>query len=143
MSNARFANPRWSPAKCSIVLYVSAALCDRELVPSEYTALMALLKRAPMLYELSDETLDLIVAEVIEFAANNRLNDAISRALDEMPFSLEQSLSIYANCFDIVRADQVVVPSEKRFMDLIAKRLKVPKQQRALIDRVMQAKSRY
>jgi len=141
MGNMR--EPVWSVAKCHAVLYTAATCVDGSVPPSESTELLSLLTRAPTLFELSVDVLTGFVEEVQVAATVNDLDQLIDHALRTLPYSEIQSLSIYANCCELIYADHELHPKEEAFLKKIARKLRLPKSSQKLIERVLQEKARH
>lgn len=133
----------WTRRKCMYVLYYSAALADKEFTYDEAIALAALISRARSLQGMPDELADDIRGELLRAQAKNQLQLHVEQALRDLPPDERYTLAAYANCADIIRADRVIRTSERRFMDLVARELKLSKQRRDQIDRVLDAKNRH
>ncbi len=133
----------WSTARCHYMVYFTAMYCDRDAPPQEQMAFDALVRRAPYIRELSDEALDDFRQRALWASEGGLLESDFNKALAGLNADAATGLSIYANCADIIRADRIIRGREQRFMDKLAKSLGLQKKQRALIDKIMDAKNRH
>jgi uncharacterized tellurite resistance protein B-like protein len=133
----------WSAARCHYVIYFTAMYCDEDAAPQEQVTFDALVRRVPSIRELSDETLEDFRKRTLWACDAGLLDEELDKALSGINADTATGLSIYANCADIIRADRKIRSSEVRFMDKVAKALGIAKQDRALIDKVMDAKNRH
>ena len=97
----------------------------------------------PSIRELSDEALEDFRRRTQWACDAGLLDEELDKALSGLNADTATGLSIYANCADIIRADRKIRSSEARFMDKVSKALDIPEKQRALIDKVMDAKNRH
>ncbi|MEQ9507195.1 MAG: TerB family tellurite resistance protein [Hyphomonas sp.] len=133
----------WSAARCHYVVYFTAMYCDEDVAPQEQAAFEALVRRVPCIRELSDETIENFKKRTQWACDAGLLDEELERALSGLNADTVTGLSIYANCADIIRADRKIRSSEVRFMDKVSKALGIPEMQRALIEKVMDAKNRH
>jgi uncharacterized tellurite resistance protein B-like protein len=133
----------WTRRRCMYVLYYAAALADKEFTYDEAIALAALVARARSLQGMPDELADDIRGDLLRAQSKGQIQLHIEQALRDLPQDERFALTVYANCADIIRADRVIRSSERRFMDLVARELKLNKTRRDLIDRVLDAKNRH
>ncbi len=142
-SPASALKPRWSLARCQFILICAAALIDRELKPEEQTEVFAIASRTPTLTEISQEVIQGIWDDVFAHHQRNDLMSLVRTAIDDLPKDPKLALSTYAHAADVAHADRRIDRRELRFLNTLAKDLKLRPADRRLVDEIMDLKNRH
>jgi hypothetical protein len=144
MAPARPAAQRWSPARCQFTLIAVTALIDRQLSADEEFETLALGARSLTMHELSLETTQGWMQELIAIRTNQAaIWEHARKATRDFPSDPSMRRAIYAHCADMAFADRQEKKSERRLLDFIAKDLRLSRADRQKIDAVMALKNRH
>lgn len=132
---------RWTLARCQFILICATAFVDRELAVEEEQEALALASRTRTLHGVNSEVTAEIFAEVRAAHRSGALWKLVDKAISDLPKDPDIALSIYAHCVDIAFADRRVRGSEHALLSRIAKRLRLDRDKRKLIDKVLSWKN--